>query len=816
MRRVPCGLGVVLCLAGAAAGSGQTLAVYDDTLQNAFQDWSYGGGTSFASTGTVHGGTDAISFDQSSFASAVSFAHPAAALSATQYPLLHFWVHGGPTGGQALQIDLQLGGAVVATGSLDGYVAGGSIAANAWREVTVTFSQAPLSYSGSFDRIDVQGASATAQPVLFIDDVALLTGTGTAASPLRIDHDVSVGSMASDRFTWQDAAGKPRVAVLAHNDVSGPNGVRGGALREFRYQLSDGSTRICSVTTYGNGAYGGFGYVVSHRGDATAGISADDSPLGFAFGGSWQRLFEGRHHAIFRFTQLYPRYSSTTANPANTLYQVPVTVDWIFSTGRDNPAWAVTWDLSGVPAGALDDDSRAPYGELNVDGTGTADVSGVAWGDRFRFTSSAAPVTLDSTWSWTQANAVPYVKLWIAPTDATMGLVQTQTLAQHDAGAGRNPDWHDLTPFWTRTSAQGNAGGANVMPWQDSWPYQANAFSLAGGVGGSSNNARLTWGSMYGFLGQPVYDTNNGLVATASGWPRQSYTTYVVLGAHSSGPVETQVSQVEAAQSVTLTAATGSVVAGGPAGINRSDTVSYSPPGYDPVYGALTFSAAANALDANVAVGSGNLVNPLVVIGNYTSSTYPVVKLGGIALVQDVDYFPSLRASANELWLTLNRALGGPANRLEVTGGAPPPPILLHVLTPCRVYDTRSASGPAAGAPALAAGSVRVVATAGRCGVPATARALSANVTVAAPVAPGFLTLFPSDTGSAPLASTINFRPGGEGWGEGGGNSACNFLTGHYYLNPPFIKGDFKTPLWKRGVGGIFMLRVEILVAPGP
>ena len=175
--------------------------------------------------------------------------------------------------------------------------------------------------------------------------------------------------MVSDRFTWQDAGGQPRVAVLAHNDGQvGPTaGVpnRGGALREFRYQLPGGGTRVAGVTNYGNGGYGGFGYVVSHRGDGTAGIGgADDSPLGYAFPAAFERVFEGRHHAIFRFTQLYPRYSSTTASPANTLYNVPVTIDWVFATGRDNPTWAVTYDLSAVPANALEDDSRAPYGEL--------------------------------------------------------------------------------------------------------------------------------------------------------------------------------------------------------------------------------------------------------------------------------------------------------------------------------------------------------------------------------------------------------------------------------------------------------------------
>jgi hypothetical protein len=28
-------------------------------------------------------------------------------------------------------------------------------------------------------------------------------------------------------------------------------------------------------------------------------------------------------------------------------------------------------------------------------------------------------------------------------------------------------------------------------------------------------------------------------------------------------------------------------------------------------------------------------------------------------------------------------------------------------------------------------------------------------------------------------------------------------------LNPPFPKGDFRTPLWKRGAGGIFILGSE-------
>jgi PKD-like domain len=656
----------LLAAAAPAAAQAQDLTVYDDALQNGFQDWSYGGGTSFTSTGAVHTGSYSISFDQSSYSSAISFAHSGGSYTVAQYPTLHFWVHGGATGNQKLQVVLQLGGAIQASAALDTYITGGAIAAGAWREVTVGFASAPLSYSGSFDRIDLEGNVPSPQQILYVDDVSLVPNA------IQIEHDVTVASMVSDRFTWHDGTDQPRVAVLAHNDTApGPGGSQGGALREFRYQMPDNSTRIAGVTTYGNGGYGGFGYVVSHRGDGTDGIVGDDSPLGFAFAGTFQRVFEGRHHAIFRFTQMYPRHSSTTATPPNTTYNVPVTIDWIFSTGRDNPVWAVTWDLSSVPANSLNDDSRAPYGELNIDGTGFQDIDGVGWGDRYKFFSTTAPVTLSSTWNWTQPNTVPYVKLWITGTDATMGTVQTQTLMQQDAGAGRNPFYHDLTGNWGFTSAHGNAG-EDVMPWQDSWPFQANSFSI-GSAPSSNNNARLTWGAMYGFLGQASYTTNNGLVATSSGYPKKSYSTYVVLGTHTSAPVEVQVTQVETVQSLALSATIGSVVTTGPAGAARADNVTYAPAGYNHVYGALAFAASGNSLDANIAVGAGTLAKPLLILGSYTGA-YPTIKLGGVTLVSDVDYFPSLRADASELWITLNRDFLGATNHLEVLPSCSPVP----------------------------------------------------------------------------------------------------------------------------------------------
>jgi Tol biopolymer transport system component len=76
-----------------------------------------------------------------------------------------------------------------------------------------------------------------------------------------------------------------------------------------------------------------------------------------------------------------------------------------------------------------------------------------------------------------------------------------------------------------------------------------------------------------------------------------------------------------------------------------------------------------------------------------------------------------------------------------------------HTLTPCRAVDTRSET------PALAAGETRVFTLAGRCAVPATARALSLNVTATAATANGNLRLYPAGV-ALPTTSVINYTAG--------------------------------------------------------
>jgi hypothetical protein len=78
-------------------------------------------------------------------------------------------------------------------------------------------------------------------------------------------------------------------------------------------------------------------------------------------------------------------------------------------------------------------------------------------------------------------------------------------------------------------------------------------------------------------------------------------------------------------------------------------------------------------------------------------------------------------------------------------------PLGFYTVAPCRVLDTR-ADRP------LAPGTARFQVS-GRCGIPVSARAVSANLTVVQPQAAGHLTVYPGD-GQLPPTSNVNFGPG--------------------------------------------------------
>jgi hypothetical protein len=474
------------------------------------------------------------------------------------------------------------------------------------------------------------------------------------------------------RIIWTDSAGRERSALLAKN--------LNGSMTEYRYPLPGGGTRTAGTTSANDNA--GFGYHVAHRRQITEGIpGVNDSYPGYpAENLQFQTVFEGRHQAIFRYKTTRKFYARTNASEPNKRHDVPVIIEWMFSTGRDHPLYSVTFDMSDVPINAVEYDSRTPYGELNFSGSAT--ISGVEWGDRYKFTTTNDPWTWDSPWTWNVPNRVPYVALWTNNPDATMGLVQTQSLDHHDAGAWNN--WNNNTDVaascWNRTSDTApvcRQSATTRMPWQNYWSYQALSWSSGNPntPNVSTTNTRLTWGMSYGALGQANYSTHNNAlnIVNASGWPRQSYSLALILGTRSSNPVAAEVARTEALESVELSTTVGSVALNGLAGnvpLNKQTNVSdnlmtYTPPGYDPVRSSLTFIADDDQRLTATIKNTATIAQPLIVVRHMRG--VPVsIKLNGVELAVDTGYFASYRADTNEAWLTLAGSLAPGEHALEL------------------------------------------------------------------------------------------------------------------------------------------------------
>ncbi|HEY0095512.1 MAG TPA: hypothetical protein VGB96_14370, partial [Archangium sp.] len=457
-------------------------------------------------------------------------------------------------------------------------------------------------------------------------DAAKKTAAAALAEPgcpsLQLVRDAEVDGFRSSRYLWRDSACRPRSAALVNNDAQDPVGHWGGYLRRYTYEV-EGTTRVCDGASE---QQPGWGYTVNHF-DTNSDLSSRFNP------GTYRTVLAGRHHALHEYRWNLNFGSSRV---------VRATIHWFFATGRDHPVWAVTFDSSSFAANALNADSRAPYGDLLYDGNANADIAGVAWGDKYRFESLTTPYSMNSAWTYNVPNVVPYALSWTANPDAEMGSVQTQTWTQHDAGYGT------FFNSWNTTS-----GGPMPADW--TWTYQINQYEQPY----TPRSHRLAWGLNYGAVGQASYQ-GYGNARTLSGYPYQSYSVFMVLGRHSTRSVLSQVEQVEAHQASKLTATVGTVLTQGPAGVGRTDTQTYAPAGYNPLYATWEAQAADNQAQLAFTTGTRPVESPVFVLRGYTASTPPAsVRLDGVVLRPDLDYYASVDDTGDALWLTLARSVSG-------------------------------------------------------------------------------------------------------------------------------------------------------------
>ena len=222
-------LAVVLLQPGARAQGVQqgAQAIYTDPPQNtdAPKDGTgpqkngwvpFGWATiNYANTAPVHSGAASISVSAGPNQALYLHHQP---FNTRLYTALTFWIHGGPSGGQALRVQATHYGTPQAIVPLD------PLPANAWRQVSIPLSQ--LGVAGNADSSQnvmdgfwIQDASGQGAATFYVDDITLVEAALPAAVNLSVDAGHSLRSV-DDRFfgvntaTWDSQLAAPATPTL--------------------------------------------------------------------------------------------------------------------------------------------------------------------------------------------------------------------------------------------------------------------------------------------------------------------------------------------------------------------------------------------------------------------------------------------------------------------------------------------------------------------------------------------------------------------------------------------------------------------------
>ena len=190
-------LPLLLALRGTAFAATDRV-IYDEALAGGWQNWSWAT-VDMASGAHAHGGSVSIAVTPAAW-SALYLRSADAPVDTHGYLNFTFWVHGGATGGQTLQVV-----AVINDAPQPG-VRVASPAAGAWQKVSV-----PLASLGADDRTDVNGfwvqqGSGVDDPTFYVDDVVLESGVPPTPPPpvngMAIYQDALVNGW--NNWSWAD------------------------------------------------------------------------------------------------------------------------------------------------------------------------------------------------------------------------------------------------------------------------------------------------------------------------------------------------------------------------------------------------------------------------------------------------------------------------------------------------------------------------------------------------------------------------------------------------------------------------------------
>ena len=141
--------------------------VYDDALENGWQDWGVAI-HNYSTPSPVHSGSYSASVDMENAFDLLRINNTP--FNSSPYASLSFWINGNTTGGQQLWLR-----GVVSNGAFMAPVALPIPVSNTWTHLTVSLSDLGVANHSDFEGIVFQNRTQVAQPIFLLDDIQLVS-----------------------------------------------------------------------------------------------------------------------------------------------------------------------------------------------------------------------------------------------------------------------------------------------------------------------------------------------------------------------------------------------------------------------------------------------------------------------------------------------------------------------------------------------------------------------------------------------------------------------------------------------------------------
>lgn len=329
--------------------------VYNDSLVNGWQNWSWAT-VNLSNTIPVQFGTDSISVSAGPY-QALYLEHDD--FDSSLYGSLVFWINGGPTGGQLLQVQALVGGTARTVVTLP------ALAANTWQEIAIPLASLGAQHQPDLDGFWIQDRSGKTQPAFYVDTISFTAAPPPSVVNISVDagntvRTVDPGHFGINTAVWDEVFDTSSTINLL--TAMGNQALRfpGGSLSDdyhWATNTTDGNawqwatsfTDFAAVATaVGSQVFVTVNYGSGTPAEASGWVSSSNvtNHYGFKYWevgnevyGSWETDNNTRPHDPYTYAQRFAQYYSQmkSADPTIKVGAVSVPGEDSYANYTDHP-----------------------------------------------------------------------------------------------------------------------------------------------------------------------------------------------------------------------------------------------------------------------------------------------------------------------------------------------------------------------------------------------------------------------------------------------------------------------------------------------